>query len=634
MKTTNKLQNVSLKLWGRIASVARNRKARTFGVIFLVAVLAFRLGGSFSPKETEHAAHDHEHTHEQDENGLWTCSMHPQIVMEEPGQCPICHMDLIPMPSDGPGSGDESERSLTLSNSAIRLSRIVTAPVARRGGDITVRLTGRVVPDERRVEAISSRINGRIDRLVVNETGTAVRRGAALAVLYSPELMSLQQELISAASTVNRLGESASALVKNSAEANLRAAKEKLRLLGFSDTELDNILEKNRPSEHMTVRAAQSGTVLHRAVDQGDYVKEGTPLFHIADLSNVWLHLDAYEKDLPHIRLGQEVEFTLAAIPGETYNGTVSFIDPVINPSTRTANVRVEVRNTDQRLKPEMFLTARILPRDDVEISDETAPLVIPVTAPLLTGERAIVYVETGSDEVGSVYEGKEIVLGPRMGDNYIVKSGLEEGERVVVHGAFRIDSELQIRARPSMMNPEGGATGGAHAHHQTDMPAQDHIEHQEEETQVERITDVSAEFMQSLDPVYESYFALANNLDGDDPDGAVSSMADLEEKIGSVKGDYHEWNEIKDALNSVLVHREHFSGIEELRKAFSDISEQIIKLQRIYGHVSGDHYLAFCPMALDDQGAYWLQNQEEIKNPYFGASMLRCGEIEETFSE
>ena len=626
MKTMNKIENVVVNLWSAIASVIRNRKIRTFGIIFLVALAAFRLGGSFSPKSTEVAAHDH--VHEEDENGMWTCSMHPQIVLPEPGQCPICHMDLIPMQTGGSGA-DDDERSLTLSNSAIRLSRIVTAPIARHSGGISVRLTGRVVPDERRLEAISSRINGRIDRLIVNETGVAVRRGDALAVLYSPQLMSLQQELISSASAVNRIGESASELVRSSAEANLKSAKEKLRLLGFSDTELENILERNTPSEHMTLRATQSGIVLHRAVSQGDYVQEGSPLFHIADLSNVWVHLDAFEKDLPHINLGQEVEFTLAAFPGEAFTGTVSFIDPVINTMTRTANVRVEVQNRDQRLKPEMFLSARINPGDGNGEISQSSPLVIPATAPLFTGKRAIVYVETGSDEVGSVYKAREVVLGPRMGDSYSIKSGLEEGERVVAHGAFRIDSELQIRARPSMMNPEGGVAGGAHAHHGS-MPAQD----QTEQRVVERVTDASAELMQSLDPVYESYFALANSLADDDPDGAVSSMGDLAETIGLVQGSYTEWNEIKGTLDAVLVHRDHFSGIEELRQAFADISEQIIKLQKIYGHQSGEQYLAFCPMAFGDNGAYWLQDQEQIANPYFGASMLRCGEIRETFRE
>ncbi|MDG5813855.1 efflux RND transporter periplasmic adaptor subunit [Chitinispirillales bacterium ANBcel5] len=632
-------KNIKEKIVSTFSSAKDNKKLRTILIVLLAFVVAYRLGGAFSPGASDHFSHDHDHdhTHEQDENGYWTCSMHPQIVLSEPGQCPICHMDLIPMES-GSGSQDEhGERALTLSQSAARLSRVVTTPVNRQSGAVNVNMNGRIVPDENRIEVISARMGGRIDRLLVGETGARVNRGTPLAAIYSPELLALQQELISANASVKRIGQSASELVRNSAQRNLNAAREKLRLLGFSNSQLEEIMAQSTPSDHMTIRSAQAGIVLERKVSGGDYVQEGTDLFKIADISGVWAKLDAYERDLSHLRVGQEVEFTVSALPGETFTGNISFIDPVIDPFTRTAGVRVEVNNSDYRLKPEMYLRASTKPKQsDTDLDSDSKPLVIPSTAPLFTGKRAVVYVEKSSDDQGYVYEGRDVVLGPRTGDYYIVESGLEEGERVVSHGAFRIDSELQIRGRPSMMNPEGGALTGAHAHHGDHQEAGTPEDSHEGIDETVHSVEVSSAFLENLDPVYQSYFNLSKSLANDDHNSAVVAMGELGEQIDKVHGssgdDLTVWDESKKEMLEVISHKNHYSDIEELRNAFANLSEQVITLQRVYGHHSGEHFLAFCPMALNDKGAYWLQSQDQISNPYFGESMLRCGEIKETF--
>jgi Cu(I)/Ag(I) efflux system membrane fusion protein len=191
------------------------------------------------------------------------------------------------------------------------------------------------------------------------------------------------------------------------------------------------------------------------------YVTTGTTMYSLADLSTVWVELEAYESDLAWIREGQDVAFTTEAHPGETFHGKVSFVDPVVDPATRTVKVRVEAGNGDGKLKPQMFV--RALAHADAGHGGR-APLVIPKTAPLLTGTRAVVYVEVpGADS--PTYEGREVVLGSRAGDYYVVREGLSEGELVVTEGNFKIDSALQIRAKPSMMSPEGGAAPTGHDH-------------------------------------------------------------------------------------------------------------------------------------------------------------------------
>jgi Cu(I)/Ag(I) efflux system membrane fusion protein len=237
-------------------------------------------------------------------------------------------------------------------------------------------------------------------------------------------------------------------------------------------------------------------------VEEGSYVQTGIPLFHIADLRKLWLLLDAYESDLMWLRLGQKVEFSVEAYPGEQFSGSVSFIDPVVNPQTRTVKVRVIIVNNDGRLKPDMFVKALVkaslstsgavkntalrgkwlCPMHPQIVKNEAGtcdicgmplvraeelgyvtsgfedvnPLVIPATAPLYTGERSLVYVEL-PDTGKPTYEARTVELGPRVGAYYIVKSGIAEGERVVVNGSFKIDAELQIRAKPSMMDPGAG---------------------------------------------------------------------------------------------------------------------------------------------------------------------------------
>ena len=373
---------------------------------------------------------------------IWTCSMHPQIRQPKPGQCPICFMDLIPVAGHGSGN-DIGPREIELSEAARKLAGVETAPAERRSIAVEIRLAGKVQMDETRVATISPRVSGRIDRLHANFTGMAVNPGDPLADLYSPELVSAQQELLQAAKMP---GGTSSSL--------LAATRERLRLWGLSADQIAGIERDGQVHDHVTFTAPIGGVVVEKDAREGQYVETGMRLFTVADLSRVWVQLDAYESDLALLRVDQEVAFEAEAYPGETFTGKLAFIDPVVDPATRTVRVRVEAANADGRLKPDMFVRAAV--RAAAGERGAKAPLVIPATAPLVTGPRAVVYVAVPQKE--GVYEGREVVLGPRAGDFYVVREGLEVGELVVVNGAFKIDSSLQIQGKPSMMAPEGGA--------------------------------------------------------------------------------------------------------------------------------------------------------------------------------
>ncbi len=489
-------------------------RIRKIGLVLgavLVFVVGFWLRGLFSAPTsgaTEKAAT--ETTAKADQTGevtWWTCSMHPQIKLRKPGQCPICGMALIPLEKSDTETA--SLRELSLSEEAVKLMQIETVPVERRFVGAQVRMVGMVDYDETRLKYITAWIAGRLDRLFVDYTGVPVQAGDHMVYLYSPELLSAQEELLQAIKAAQRVNDSTSELMRRTTDATVKAAREKLRLWGLTEAQVAEIEERGTPSDHMTIYAPTGGIVIHKNAQEGMYVKTGTRIYTIADLSKVWVQLDAYESDLTWLHYGQAVQFTTESYPGQVFTGRISFIDPVLTEATRTVKVRVDVDNPDLRLKPGMFVSAVVraqvatagrvmspdlagkwicpmhpdVVKDDPGFCDvcgmalvpaeslgyvsaapegSDMPLVIPTTAALITGTRAVVYVEV-PDQDKPTFEGREIVLGPRAGDFYLVRSGLKEGERVVTKGNFTIDAELQIQAKPSMMTPEGGGGGGMH---------------------------------------------------------------------------------------------------------------------------------------------------------------------------
>lgn len=607
-----------------------NKQIKQWLIVFVV-IAAFLIGffiggGDSAPKGEEpgeHAVHDHE------AEQVWTCSMHPQIRQPKPGKCPLCAMGLVPV-STLSGDKELGPRELKLSAAAIKLAEIRVQPVERRRAAAEVRLTGKVEYDETRVKAIAARVPGRIDRLYVDYTGRQVRKGDRLVSLYSPELIAAQQELLQALSFEDR---------------TLESVREKLRLWGLTPGQIKEIETSGKVNDHLTIYSPISGIVVHKEAAEGMYVKTGTRIYTIADLSRIWIKLDAYESDIARLRAGQSLTIEAEAYPGEVFSGHISFIDPVLDPKTRTINIRVSAANPGMKMKPEMFVRAAVqakltaagkVPGHEPE-GKEDPPLLIPASAPLLTGKRAVVYVKVPGKE--GVFAGKEIVLGPKAGDYYIVKGGLTEGEEVVVNGAFKIDSDLQIDAKPSMMNPEGGGAPPGHHHHGEPGQQEEHAAHKKADTQASKEetagtipgAKIPAAFRTSIDAVTTAYFDIQHALSSDNADNAKKAGKLLLEKLDLVDmklltGQVHiDWMDLEKKIRIGTQGLVKAGDIEAARVEFEKITEPITAVVKEFGSGKAVVYRYHCPMAFDNKGAYWLQNHQDTRNPYFGASMLLC---------
>lgn len=578
---------------------------------------------------------------------VWTCSMHPQIQQPEPGQCPICGMDLI-LADMGDPSADSGPRAMSMSESAMGLADIQTQRLQRLFPIVSVRLVGEIDYDETRVRSLTARFPARIDELFVNYTGVTVSRGEHLARIYSPELITAQRELLSAHA--------------NSPQSEfVGLAREKLRLWDLLPEQIDAILKSGSVSDSFELRAPIGGVVVTKKINEGDYVSTGQAMFRIADLSELWLHLEAFESDLAKLRFGQEVRFTVESWPGEEFRGRIAFISPEVDAQTRTVPIRVNVPNVEGRLKPGMFARGRVevklagdnqvfapdlagkwispmhpeiikdapgdcdicgmdlVPAESLGyvVSDTDAPpLIVPSSAVLRTGKRAVVYVKKPNSE-SPTFEGREVTLGSIVDDAVIVVAGLSEGDEVVTDGAFKIDSSLQIRAKPSMMNPTGGGSVPGHNHGDAGAnpttAADPHSAHRSQAT----IT-ISENDIVSILP---GYLAMQESLASDDLAATKEAAKATMQVTGHV-------GPIPDLLHAILA----ADTLESVRGPHFEILSQamIAAIRNSAGDTDLDIFVMHCPMAAGGNGADWLQSDEALRNPYYGAMMLKCGEIVE----
>jgi len=589
---------------------ARPRSAiRAFGLVAVGVGLGATVVALWS-SGTETETKDEQHTHAQASEvaTTWTCAMHPQVRQPEPGQCPLCPMALIPVPKDaGDEVGGPGDR-IVLSERARILAKLTTAPVRRQAhATADLRLLGRIEPNEASLKTVTAWIGGRIDKLRVKETGKRVRKGQVIATLYSPEVFAAHQDLLVAKRQVDRMRDSPETS-RWAADAALDAARERLALLGVPDAEVTRMEGQKKPTRAVAIRSPFSGTVIERIATEGVYIETGASLYRIANLNTLWVQLDAYESDLARLSLGQTVQVSVEAVADEVFEGTVTFIDPILDAKRRTARVRVQLDNSDGRLRPGMFAEATVATK---HAEGSPTPLVVPSTAPLFTGRRAVVYVEVDAED-RVAYEARTVRLGPRLGKVYPVVAGLAEGERVVTRGAFALDADLQIRGGASMMTS-----------------ADDH-----EEGVWDRVVELSDEQRQGLAPVVSAYLAVQVALADDDLGRAKTSAEALTDAVVAVELERptevkEAWSENSAGLRGHGQHVSKAETLEDAREGFEPLSEAVIRLLVSFGNpLEGPIRLAHCPMASRNEGALWLQAGDTVDNPYFGASMLDCGEI------
>jgi len=426
---------------------------------------------------------------------IWTCSMHPQVRLSQPGNCPICGMPLI-LASGGAEGGEANIPMLRLSEHALAMASVEIAPVQKRKLVKEIRAVGKVQYNETALATVVTRTEGYIERLFVDYTGVTVSKGDHLVEIYSPDLYVGMQELL-----IFRTGGNAS--------------RHKLKQWGVSDEQIDRVLKSGKVEDRITLHSPIAGTVTEKMVVEGSYVNKGDVLYRVANLESVWVYLDIYEYELAWIQYGQNVEFTAEAYPGQPFKGIVTFLSPILNDATRTVKARVNISNADRKLKPGMYVTAAIhvpvladgkpaptglegkytcpmhpevieenpgkcricgmaleqLPGSPKLIADEQrGVLAVPASAVLDSGRKQVVYVEKSRGQFTAV----ELTLGPRVGEYYPVLKGLNPGDRVAVRGNFLLDSQFQIEGKPSLFSTGGPLPVHQHGSNPTTITSPD----------------------------------------------------------------------------------------------------------------------------------------------------------------
>jgi len=590
--------------------------------VLVLGILIGKLTTSNSTDPTEVESYEHEVVKKQ----TWTCSMHPQIKQEKPGQCPICGMDLIPLQSSDDESLSLSE--IRMSESAMKIAQVQTTIIQKNSPFKEVYFPGKIQPDERNIVELTARYGGRIEKLYINFTGQKVSKGQKLASIYSPDLITAQRELFEAVK------------YKEQNSAFYKASRNKLKLWDLTENQINQIETSGEPQFYFDVLSPITGTVMQRHKALGDYVKEGDPLFQVINLNHLWVMFEAYENDLPWVKVGDKINFTIKSIPSKVFASTVTFIDPFLNPEKRIVFVRAELNNSGGLLKPEMFASGKL----NAMLPNNKDAITVPKTAILWTGKRAIVYVKVPNKEM--VFEHREIELGADAGPYFVVRSGLAVGEEVVTNGVFKVDAAAQLLSKQSMMTPAGGksSTGG---HAGMDMGGEKSNKNpgasSESKNQTAKEETVNPTFKKQLGEVVLAYFKMKDALVKDNSSefsNTLKGMANALTKVDMkllTNGDQHKiWMTSLEILQAQLGALEGVKDIERQREIFSIISNDLTSTVQIMGADigAGKIYLDFCPMANDDKGGYWLSSIKEIQNPYFGESMLKCGEIEKILSK
>ncbi|MGB7785873.1 MAG: efflux RND transporter periplasmic adaptor subunit [Salinimicrobium sp.] len=558
-------------------------------ILIYIGILAAGLLLGYWLFNSSEGKNEVEHEHSEETNQMWTCSMHPQIMQPEPGDCPICGMELIPAEAGADGLNVDQFK---MTENALALANIQTTTVG--GGETTgnnLKLSGKIQVNEEANAVQVAYFAGRIEKLNVNFTGENVNRGELLATIYSPELVAAQQELL----TASKMKEKQPALYK--------AVRNKLKLWKLSDKQIDAIEASGGVRENFPVYATLNGTVTEKLVQEGDYVKQGQPLYKIANLNSVWAVFDAYENQIRNIEEGQEINITTNAYPDREFEAIVSFIDPVLNSERRTVMVRAELENKSDIFKPGMFVQGEIATSG---VTGEEQTLIIPKSAVLWTGERSLVYVKPMPTE--PVFKMREVQLGRALGEFYEVLEGLENGEEIVVNGTFTVDAAAQLQGKKSMMNAGEGMPRD---------PGQMKMQ-------------LPATFQKDFTTVLSTYFELKDAFVNSDVEEVKTAAYEMLQEVQSLKTanlgamETSQVNQLQKMLQAIFEN----DVLENQRDHFVVLSKIMIAFTSNLDELEAPVFVQRCPMANTQKGADWMSLSKEVRNPYYGEAMMTCGAV------
>ncbi len=566
-------------------------------IIYIVIALVIGLVGGYflfgnQPNDDLTGGHDHS---VDSIDQIWTCSMHPQIMQPEPGDCPICGMDLIPAESSADGL---AMNEIKMTENAMALANIQTTIVGNAmqdGDEIITLLSGKITTNDENSSVQSSYFDGRIERLNVSYEGQTVSRGQLLATIYAPSLVAAQQELITASS------------LKDSQPALYKAVRNKLKNWKLSENQINAIESSGKTKENFPVYATVSGTVAEVMAREGDYVKQGQPILKVSNLGTVWAEFDAYESQINKFEIGQKISLTTNAYPDQDFDATISFIDPILNNATRTVTVRATLDNKNNKFKPGMFVKGMVQGATTVL---DVGSVTVPATAVMWTGERSLVYVRTNPTE--PIFEMREVTLGNRTGETYQVVSGLSNGDEIVTNGTFTVDAAAQLQGKKSMMNK---------SMEEDTMKAIKSMD-------LSLPKDFQSAFQKSLQPYLEMKDAFVS---GDtDKVSAFAKVTSQELKsinsngLGKMEQSY-----LDQSINMLRAIAGN-GNLENQREHFVILNKNMVVLAMNITGFETEIYVQKCPMANNNKGAKWLSTEKVVRNPYYGKKMLTCGSITE----
>ncbi len=564
------------------------------GIAVVVGLLVGYLIFGGSAETTNKTEHDHSTETASDE--IWTCSMHPQIMQPEPGSCPICGMDLIPADNGGEGL---MANQIKMTENAMMLAGVETIMVGSgTAGEDHVKVSGKVAVNQESDAVQSAYFDGRIENIYINFEGEAVRKGQKLATIYAPALVSAQQELLTAAN------------LKETQPQLYKAVRNKLKLWKLSEAQINEIESSGQVVENFPVYSNVNGVISEIMVEEGDYIKTGSPLLKVANLNSVWAVFDAYENQLSLFKEGQTLNVVTKSYPNETFPAKVSFVAPLLNNKTRTLEVRAELDNKQGLLKPGMFVQA------EVEVSNnQNESLTIPESAVLWTGKRSLVYVQPNPNN--AIFEMREVELGNLRNGSYVVNSGLKSRDLVVAKGTFTVDAAAQLQGKKSMMNQDGAAPTMNHDH--VNMPGTMKMEFSEEAQS--KFGSLLAVYLDLKDALVSSDKEQTQIL----AEKGTKMASEISTMQMDEMGKSHV-SKLAEQLSSISKK----DGLENQREEFVSLSQNMIQIGQQMNDLGTKLYVQHCPMANNDKGANWLSLEEEIRNPYYGNAMLTCGSVVE----
>lgn len=514
---------------------------------------------------------------------LWTCSMHPQVIQEEPGACPICHMQLVPLRQET--QGGHADHTLRIDPAVVQNMGVRTAPVAQGPLHREIRAVGMLKEAEPNIHEVSLRVDGWIEKLYADTDGMYVEKGSPLFELYSPEIQQAVSELISLES---RSGHG---------QALASVSARRLELWGISPEQINRIATLSEAPRSVTFYSPASGHVLDKLVFEGAGVTSGQRLFRIVDHHLLWLDVEVFEQDLPFITLGQTVSAEVQSQADAAISGEVVFFHPHVDPATRAATVRLALHNPGMNFRPGMYATARI----NTTLKDDT--LLAPREALMDTGERVVAFVALGEGH----FEHREVTTGFR-GDNGLVEvlDGLQVGDAVVTSGQFLLDTESRLReAVQKFLTPETHDAEAA-------------------EISMDMVSGVASP---ETDALYTAYLQLAELLGAVPADNSpVDMVAFLEAATMLARSEGHPAHDLAATLLE-LAGKMEMATLEEQRQNFAPLSESMISLSERYvpsREIAPELYVLHCPMAPGS----WLQAKPEVANPYYRDSMKECGNV------